>query len=51
MRENKDVTARPDSGHPDDIAREDLVALDQVLDRDAARATVPREGSARQEVA
>ena len=28
MRENKDVTARPDPGHPDDIAREDLVALD-----------------------
>ncbi len=28
MRNGKDVTARADSGHPDDISREDLVALD-----------------------
>jgi FtsP/CotA-like multicopper oxidase with cupredoxin domain len=28
MRNGKDVTARPDAGHPDDISREDLVALD-----------------------
>jgi FtsP/CotA-like multicopper oxidase with cupredoxin domain len=28
MRNNKDVTAVPDPGHPDDVSREDLVALD-----------------------
>jgi FtsP/CotA-like multicopper oxidase with cupredoxin domain len=28
MRNNKDVTVRPDPGHPDDISREDVVALD-----------------------
>ena len=28
MRNNKDVTVTPDPGHPDDISREDLVALD-----------------------
>jgi FtsP/CotA-like multicopper oxidase with cupredoxin domain len=28
MRNGKDVTATPDPGHPDDVAREDLVALD-----------------------
>ncbi|MFD1947975.1 multicopper oxidase family protein [Nocardioides aestuarii] len=28
MRNGKDVTQRPDAGHPDDISREDLVALD-----------------------
>ena len=28
MRNGKDVTTRPDPGHPDDISREDLVALD-----------------------
>jgi FtsP/CotA-like multicopper oxidase with cupredoxin domain len=28
MRNNKDVTVTPDAGHPDDISREDLVALD-----------------------
>jgi FtsP/CotA-like multicopper oxidase with cupredoxin domain len=28
MRNGKDVTATPDKGHPDDVAREDLVALD-----------------------
>ena len=28
MRNGKDVTSRPDPGHPDDISREDLVALD-----------------------
>jgi FtsP/CotA-like multicopper oxidase with cupredoxin domain len=28
MRNSKDVTVTPDSGHPDDISREDLVALD-----------------------
>jgi FtsP/CotA-like multicopper oxidase with cupredoxin domain len=28
MRNGKDVTARADAGHPDDISREDLVALD-----------------------
>ena len=28
MRNNKDVTVTADSGHPDDISREDLVALD-----------------------
>jgi FtsP/CotA-like multicopper oxidase with cupredoxin domain len=28
MRNNKDTTVTPDPGHPDDISREDLVALD-----------------------
>jgi len=28
MRENKDVTVNVDPGHPDDVSREDLVALD-----------------------
>jgi FtsP/CotA-like multicopper oxidase with cupredoxin domain len=28
MRNGKDVTKTPDPGHPDDVAREDLVALD-----------------------
>jgi FtsP/CotA-like multicopper oxidase with cupredoxin domain len=28
MRNNKDVTVNADPGHPDDISREDLVALD-----------------------
>ena len=28
MRNGKDVTVRPDPGHPDDISREDLAALD-----------------------
>jgi FtsP/CotA-like multicopper oxidase with cupredoxin domain len=28
MRNGRDVTVRPDPGHPDDVAREDLVALD-----------------------
>jgi FtsP/CotA-like multicopper oxidase with cupredoxin domain len=28
LRNNKDVTVTPDPGHPDDISREDLVALD-----------------------
>jgi len=28
MRNGKDVTVTPDPGHPDDISREDLVALD-----------------------
>jgi FtsP/CotA-like multicopper oxidase with cupredoxin domain len=28
MRNNKDVTVTPDAGHPDDVSREDLVALD-----------------------
>jgi len=28
MRNNKDVTVTPDPGHPDDVSREDLVALD-----------------------
>ncbi len=28
MRNGKDVTKKPDPGHPDDISREDLVALD-----------------------
>jgi FtsP/CotA-like multicopper oxidase with cupredoxin domain len=28
MRNGKDVTVKPDAGHPDDISREDLVALD-----------------------
>ena len=28
MRNGKDVTKTPDPGHPDDLAREDLVALD-----------------------
>jgi FtsP/CotA-like multicopper oxidase with cupredoxin domain len=28
MRDNKDVTVTPDAGHPDDVSREDLVALD-----------------------
>jgi len=28
MRNNKDVTVTADPGHPDDISREDLVALD-----------------------
>ena len=28
MRNNKDVTVKPDPGHPDDISREDVVALD-----------------------
>ena len=28
MRNGKDVTSRPDTGHPDDVSREDLVALD-----------------------
>jgi len=28
MRNGKDVTVRPDPGHPDDISREDLTALD-----------------------
>jgi FtsP/CotA-like multicopper oxidase with cupredoxin domain len=28
MRNGKDVTTRADAGHPDDISREDLVALD-----------------------
>ena len=30
MRNNKDVTVNVDPGHPDDISREDLVALDPV---------------------
>ncbi len=29
LRNNKDVTVTPDAGHPDDISREDLVALDR----------------------
>jgi FtsP/CotA-like multicopper oxidase with cupredoxin domain len=28
LRNNKDVTVTPDPGHPDDVSREDLVALD-----------------------
>jgi FtsP/CotA-like multicopper oxidase with cupredoxin domain len=28
MRNNKDVTVTPDPGHPDDISREDVVAID-----------------------
>jgi FtsP/CotA-like multicopper oxidase with cupredoxin domain len=28
MRNNKDTTVTPDPGHPDDVSREDLVALD-----------------------
>ncbi len=28
MREGKDVTKRADAGHPDDVSREDVVALD-----------------------